>query len=845
MSELRLPQSQKPPKLLNHWPRLLLAFLPALLVVAVFFLVYLPMAANQAANMRANDLAQVRADMLDNNLQQLSQHLDGLARLPRLRLAMRDGDSAVLEKLEDEFMLEFTHLNRLVLFPLGELGVANLGAYKARLNNNIEKDILRRAADNESVLLDAYQLDGRRVFSLARPVYAGDRSIGAILLTLESSWLSAQLDDQRGDGRRVGVTELIYQIGTAAAINIDQGVTSSAADSAAVGEASLQSNEYIKVKYHLFKQQTPLGSAAMILLAVTLLAGVLAVLAVSMVFKAIYHHMEADFKILTTSIEASDESVARFYHPQFASIKKMLDNAELRNANNDGQAKEETTHVVEQKTTLWANPQVAGGMEVEDDVTSHELDQAVAAALPTAQSAAASDVPAHIFRAYDIRGDADTELSDDAVAQIAMAIGTMAIRNGQSQLVVGRDGRLSSPRIHAALVEGLLKTGCDITDIGLVATPMLYFATESLQTHAGVMVTGSHNDANINGFKVVLNGQALAEQQITAIGQLIDSGDFELGSGLASKLNIADSYIDCIADDVVVASAVTVVLDCGNGAASEIAPLLYASLGCDVIPLFAEVDGSFPNHSPDPSVELNLAALVDDVKKYNADLGLAFDGDADRVVAVSSSGAVISADHLLMLFARDVLTRNPGADIVYDIKCSRHLNQVIAGHGGRPVMSKSGHSLIKQKMRETDALLGGELTGHFFFKERWYGFDDGLYSGTRLIELLTLEGVSLDDVVADLPISISTPEIHIPVAESEKFAVIDLLQGAIADEDGELTILDGVRVDYAHGWGLVRASNTSASLNLRFEADDEAALSEIQSRFREALVAINPELGTF
>ena len=273
--------------------------------------------------------------------------------------------------------------------------------------------------------------------------------------------------------------------------------------------------------------------------------------------------------------------------------------------------------------------------------------------------------------------------------------------------------------------------------------------------------------------------------------------------------------------------------------------MLYASLGCEVVPLYAEVDGSFPNHSPDPGVADNLSALIDEVRQHGADLGLAFDGDADRMVAVTSSGRIVNADQILMLFAKDVLTRNPGADVVYDIKSSRHLNQIIAGHGGRPVMWKSGHSLMKQKMHETDALLGGEFSGHFFFKERWYGFDDGLYSGTRLIEFLTLEGVSLDEMIDALPNSFSTPEIHLPVAEDNKMAIIDMLQGSMTAEDGQLTTLDGIRVDYAEGWGLVRASNTSSCLTLRFEANSESALEDIQSRFRDALASIAPDLASF
>lgn len=832
------------PKLFNYWSALLLALLPGLLAIALFILVYLPMASQQNADQRSNDLALATAVMLDNSLQQLADHLDGIARLPDLRLAMRDSNEDVLTQMTGNLELEFTHLNRMALFPLGELGVANLGKFNSQLKNNIEKDMLRGAADNESILLDTYQLAGQQVFSLARPVYAGDRSIGAILLTLNASWLTSQLDRQQADGSRLGITELIYQVGGGAPTRI-AGASSTAADST-VGSAILVSNPNIKVNYFLAGSSPELGTPVMIVISLLLAVSLLACLAVRMVFTGMLANLANDIDLLKRSLadSAASNTATAYHYSAFESVgdaiadmSARLGSAEASNKQAAASADdsladkgaETNKQADEDDLSAWANPQVAGGILLEDDE----------------EMAGGAELAAHIFRAYDIRGDADTELSDEAVHLIGLAIGSTAQRGGQNTLVVGRDGRLSSSRIHHTLTQGLLASGCDVIDIGLVATPMLYFAAESLQTQAGVMVTGSHNAPEVNGFKIVLNGSALAEQQIIALAELINAGNFESGKGVLSNKDIVDSYIDQIAEDVVVASSIKVVLDCGNGAASEIAPMLYASLGCEVIPLFAEVDGNFPNHSPDPGIKENLDALINEVKNHQADLGIAFDGDADRMVAVTASGDIVSADQLLMLFAKDVLTRNPGADVVYDIKCSRHLNQLIASHGGRPVMWKSGHSLIKQKMRETGALLGGEFTGHYFFKERWYGFDDGLYSGTRLIEFLTLEGASLEDLIAELPSSFSTDEILIPVSEDNKFAVIDMLQGAMNTDDGQLTTLDGVRVDYAEGWGLVRASNTSANLNARFEANTEEALADIQSKFRQALSAIDPELAGF
>ena len=479
----------------------------------------------------------------------------------------------------------------------------------------------------------------------------------------------------------------------------------------------------------------------------------------------------------------------------------------------------------------WSNRGLPTDMLVED----LDADQAARVDQP--------DLPAHIFRAYDIRGHAESELSDPLCRSIGQAVGSQALDAGCDRLVVGRDGRHSSERIRTALIEGLLSTGCDVVDIGLVATPVLYFAAHELGTQAGVMITGSHNDAEDNGFKVMLGGQCLAEDDVAALAERIRQTNFHHGDGLLSQQDMIDSYIDRIAEDVVVAAPLKVVLDCANGAASDIAPALFASLGCETVPLFAEIDGDFPNHSPDPTVPENLRALVDEVQSGGADLGIAFDGDADRMVAVTGGGQIVDADQLLMLFGRDVVTRNPGADVVYDIKCSKHLSQVIADQGGRPVMWKSGHSLIKQKMREIGALVGGEFTGQFCFMERWYGFDDGLYSAARLVELLTLDGKTLQEAVDELPQSASSPEISVAVAESDKFQLVESLRQSTHFTGGKATHIDGLRIDYPDGWGLVRASNTSARLSLRFEADDELALEKIQDLFRQALADVDPALA--
>ena len=804
--------SSQPSQRITHWPSILLIVLPSLAVIALYFFVYLPLTVNQTAVQRANDLAHAKVVALNGNLKQLVDHIDGLARLPEVRLAVQAHDQATLQQLAEQFSLGFTDISRLALFPLGELGVASLGSYKAQVHNNIEKDLLRRAmtddlsAAGEEVLVDTYLMSGEQVLSLARPVHIEGRKIGAILLTLKSQWLASQFIGAAalGDGRSA-VMALVYQMDAKTPLLIAATDSLPSLKDAVMGKASLAANPKIKVNYYIFKQATVFGVESILLLVVLLSAMILSLTALLFLFRS----MRAQ------AAGAANKLAAHSEHRQ------SLDNVPQQKSKKRADSS---------KTSRWVNPQVPSGMDVQGDESSLEL----------------SSIPAHIFRAYDIRGDADVELNDETVQSIGLAIGTTAIRAGQRHLVIGRDGRLSSERIYNALAKGLLASGCDVVGHGLVATPMVYFACEWLETKAGVMVTGSHNGPAVNGLKVVLNGQSLVEQQIKALHALIVANDFERGKGVLSEQDIGAAYVDRIAEDVVVASSIKVVLDCCNGAASDIAPRLFNALGCEVVPLFADVDGSFPNHAPDPSAPGSLDALIDEVKLQQADLGLAFDGDADRMVAVTAAGKVVSADQMLMLFAKDVLTRNPGADVVYDIKCSRHLNQLIASHGGRPVMSKCGHSLIKQKMLETGALLGGEFTGHYCFKERWFGFDDGLYSGARLIEFLTMEGVTLEAVIADLPVSMNTVEVHLPVDEARKFELIEALQltleQGLSEDDGQITLLDGVRVDYAAGWGLVRASNTSASLNLRFEADSEAELDSIQVPFREALLAVAPEL---
>ena len=463
------------------------------------------------------------------------------------------------------------------------------------------------------------------------------------------------------------------------------------------------------------------------------------------------------------------------------------------------------------------------------------------------QPAEVAQVAAGIFRAYDIRGVVGEELTARTAALIGQAIGSEVLAQGLREVVIGRDGRLSGPELAAGLAEGLRRAGCDVIDIGLAPTPVVYFASHHLRAGSCVAVTGSHNPPEYNGFKIVIAGQTLSGEAVTALHQRIVEGRLAQAAspGNYQQRDVSDDYVRRIADDVQLERPLKVVADAGNGVAGALVQPLLEAIGAEVIPLYCDVDGSFPNHHPDPSEPANLQDLVQTVKRFDADLGIAFDGDGDRLGVVTPDGTIIFADRLLMLFAADVLLRNPGAIVIYDVKCTGKLADFVLRHGGSPMMWKTGHSLIKARMAETDAELAGEMSGHFFFRERWFGFDDGLYAAARLLEILALREETPQEVLEALPQSISTPEIKVPVAEGTPHALVSLVVSAAQAAEspyvgGRISTIDGLRVDFNDGWGLVRASNTTPVLVLRFEADNEEALDRIKAQFRAQL---QPLLG--
>ncbi|HQR03803.1 MAG: phosphomannomutase/phosphoglucomutase [Proteobacteria bacterium] len=451
-----------------------------------------------------------------------------------------------------------------------------------------------------------------------------------------------------------------------------------------------------------------------------------------------------------------------------------------------------------------------------------------------------------IFKAYDIRGIVDRTLTEATVQAIGHALGSEARARKLKTVAVGRDGRLSGPALAAALFRGLNSAGVDVVDIGCVPTPVTYFAAHALGVDSCVSVTGSHNPPDYNGLKMVLGGQTLYGDLIQDLRRRIESGNLVSGKGRLRRADVREAYLERITRDVKLARPMKIVVDCGNGVAGAFAPELFRRMGCEVIELFCEVDGNFPNHHPDPSKPENLADVIHVLKETDAELGLAFDGDGDRLGVVTKDGEIIFPDRQLMLFAADVLTRNPGAQIIYDVKCSRWVAESIRHQGGHPLMWNTGHALIKAKLRETGAPLAGEMSGHVFFKERWYGFDDGMYAGARLLEIVSRWSPAQGGAswpLKNLPDALSTPELSIGMQEGEPHALIARLQ-----QEGrfpgarELVTIDGVRAEYADGFGLARASNTTPMVVLRFEADDAQALIRIQKEFKAALESVWPGL---
>ena len=453
------------------------------------------------------------------------------------------------------------------------------------------------------------------------------------------------------------------------------------------------------------------------------------------------------------------------------------------------------------------------------------------------------EVNQHIFRANDIRGVAYKDLTEEVVIKLGKSLGSEALERGVKDFVIGRDGRLSSPDMYEWLSGGVLSTGCNVINIGIVTSPMFYHSTFVLESASGVVITGSHNPGEYNGFKVVFNNQSTSSEEIVSLKKRILNNDFKTGEGLCRDEDIKESYINEIISSVKLNKQLNISIDCGNGSAGIIAKEVYERLGCNVRELYGDIDGQFPNHHPDPSKVENMLDLIKDVEENQSCVGLAFDGDADRLGVISPKGEIIYPDRQMILFANQVINESSAAKIVFDVKCSKLLPDEILKLGGEPLICKTGHTFIKQKIRETNAQLGGEMSGHIFFNDRWKGFDDGIYAGARMLEIIASEDTK--DIFSELPNMVSTPELNVPTSDEEKFYLVEEFIKKTDFSNAKIIDIDGIRVEYEKGWGLLRASNTSPVLVLRFEAETADDLNNIKTIFYENLKCIEPDIENF
>ncbi|WP_339843961.1 phosphomannomutase/phosphoglucomutase [uncultured Halopseudomonas sp.] len=824
------------------------AALPGTLVPLLIALIGLALAAGliwlalfaQSNDRYRDDLAQAYATQqlgaLNQTTTQLRNDLARLAANPQLQVALQQGGSTSVQRMLRYYLADNQSMR---IFAVGE---AESRADGQEVPSFAVLDMIRRAERNMPVPMEAHPVDGTWQLHIVTPLRVSDNAPigGTLVAAFDLQRVLAAMPPLEADAGQLklvqsfpgGPEQTLYQSGSGFGETITQPLNNPAWRIEFQPGAALVAG--------VANPLLLLGSAILALF------GIIA--ALWWLHRCWTADVKSDASVLSQLAQGHKVAGLRLgpMRPVGQEIMQLASGHGRKLGPSPKREDEESQRG--KKAPAPSTPALSDDEILDIDIVDSMDDlgnDIFATGSVTSETPAIPEVPAEIFRAYDIRGVVDRTLTAETVYWLGRAIGSESIAHGETNVAVARDGRLSGPVLVEQLIRGLMESGCQVIDLGMVPTPVLYYATHTTQAKSGVMLTGSHNPADYNGLKVVIAGETLADQRIQALHQRLRDNDLSEGSGGREQLELLGAYRRQIAEDVVLVRSLKVVIDCGNGVAGVVAQGLLEDLGCEVIPLYCEVDGNFPNHHPDPGHIENLQDLIAEVKRSEADIGIAFDGDGDRLGVITRSGELIYPDRLMMLFAEDIVTRHPGADIVFDVKCTRRLPALISRMGGRPVMWKSGHSMIKAKMVETGALLGGEMSGHLFFKERWFGFDDGLYSACRLLELISIqppEDNPEKDIFSKYPAGLVTPEINLKVGEQRKFELIEALKKQADWGTGRVSTLDGIRVDFPHGWGLIRASNTTPMLVLRFEADKPDELERIQQLFRDKLANIAGDL---
>ena len=810
-------------------------FVPSLLA-AVLLILVVGFFAQQTISSASTALARTAAQSVAESVAaQLAGAIS--ARRDLLALALSDGsataalnahDADAMRAVESDLQGKLPDVIQVRLLPAGldrpdDTGSAPLGY--AGL------DLLRRAVSSGRSAAEVHQVKSKRPYlALALPVSDQGRNLGALFMAWDLRFLVKIVENS---------PEFPGRLQLAQSAGGDHYVLAQGPGrlTGTLDQAAVKVPESIwTVSYALAPESGALGDY-MIMVAVGAAAVLVLLLAIFLQWRMLAQDLRADMSAVVNLGEAiKRREIPSTHQPRIAAAGDAI--ALL------GQYARDSREAAPRVAPAQGVPVSAAGPAFESARSSgvevEELDNDPAE--PLAGAAVSVDIPESLFRAYDVRGVAGEVVTAPLAQLLGRAVATLIQEQGGQRVAVARDSRLSSPELSSALIQGLAAAGCDVLDIGPAPTPLLYFAMQTQGVDGGVMVTASHNPADYNGFKIVIGERVLDGDELVSLRQRMLDGAFLKGNGAVEQVDLVAEYTDAVLSEVQLARPLKIVVDAGNGVAGVLALATFEALGCEVVPLYCEPDGSFPNHHPDPGDPDNLTALVEQVLTKEADLGVAFDGDGDRLGLVDNTGGIIQPDSVLMLLAGDVLGRHPGVDVLYDVKSSRHLASYILAHGGRPIMWKSGHSRMRAKMLETGALLGGEFSGHLFIKERWYGFDDAIYAATRVLEILASDPRSANDLFAELPSSPATPEYLLMLEEGQSGELMRALDAHKVFDDARLVELDGLRVEFASGWGLIRASNTMPALTFRFEADDPGALEQIKERFRDLLRRVAPDL---